>query len=141
MGCSHPGHLSWFAPPLPTGSQETLDPPALFPPPSRRRPPETEPAVERPKTLEFAPRPRPSPARSHIDPWKLVSFGRTHHSSPGSGCETQGELDGGGGERPDPPSARQTLLDIDMEGQSQDSTVPLCGGAPHSDSLDADMSH
>ncbi|KAH1180608.1 hypothetical protein KIL84_001542 [Mauremys mutica] len=116
------------------GSQEPLDPPALFPPPSRRRPPETEPAVERPKTLEFAPRPRPSPARSRIDPWKLVSFGRTHRSSPGSGCETQGE-------RPDPPSARQTLLDIDMEGQSKDSTVPLCGGAPHSASLDADMSH
>ncbi|XP_053866037.1 mitogen-activated protein kinase kinase kinase 10 isoform X2 [Malaclemys terrapin pileata] len=123
------------------GSQETLDPPALFPPPSRRRPPEKEPAVERPKTLEFAPRPRPSPARSRIDPWKLVSFGRTHCSSPSSVCETQGELGGGGGERPDPPSARQTLLDIDMEGQSKDSTVPLCGGAPHADSLDADMSH
>ncbi|KAM9113065.1 mitogen-activated protein kinase kinase kinase 10 [Pangshura tecta] len=123
------------------GSQETLDPPALFPPPPRGRPPAMEPAAERPKTLEFAPRPRPSPARSRGDPWKLVSFGRTHRSSPGSGSETQGELGGGGGERPDPPSARQTLLDIDMEGQSKDSTVPLCGGAPHSDSLEADMSH
>ncbi|XP_030402571.1 mitogen-activated protein kinase kinase kinase 10 [Gopherus evgoodei] len=123
------------------GSQEILDPPALFPPPSWHRPPETDPAVERPKTLEFAPRPRPSPARSRIDPWKLVSFRRTHRSSPGSGCKTQGELGRGRGEQPDPPRARQTLLDIDMEGQSKDSTVPLCGRALHSDSLDADVSH
>ncbi|XP_037740274.1 mitogen-activated protein kinase kinase kinase 10 [Chelonia mydas] len=123
------------------GSQEILDPPTLFPPPARRRPPEKDPAVERPKTLEFAPRPRPSPSRSRLDPWKLVSFGRTHRASPGSGCETQGELGGGGGDPPGPASARQTLLDIDMEGQSKDSTVPLCGGAPHSGSLDPDMSH
>ncbi|XP_067412700.1 mitogen-activated protein kinase kinase kinase 10 isoform X2 [Emydura macquarii macquarii] len=129
------------------GSHETLDsprlldPPVLFPPPSRCRPLEKDPAVERPKTLEFAPRPRPSPARHRLDPWKLVSFGRTHRSSPGSGCETGGELGGAGGEQPDPPSTRQTLLDIDMEGQSKDSTVPLCRGAPHSDSPGADMSH
>ncbi|CAM4614290.1 unnamed protein product [Lepidochelys kempii] len=123
------------------GSQETLDPPTLFPPPARRRPPEKDPAVERPKTLEFAPRPRPSPSRSRLDPWKLVSFGRTHRASPGSGCETQGEQGRVGGEPPDPASARQTLLDIDMEGQSKDSTVPLCGGALHASSLDADMSH
>ncbi|XP_074872262.1 mitogen-activated protein kinase kinase kinase 10 [Carettochelys insculpta] len=107
------------------GSPETLDttqwldPPALFPPPSRRRPPEKDLAVERPKTLEFTPRPRPSPARPRIDPWKLVSFSRTQRWSPGRG---------GQGEGLGLPRACPTLLDIDMEGQSQDSTVPLCGG-------------
>lgn len=140
-GLQSPRPAKMVSSPLPTGSQETLDPPTLFPPPVRRRPPEKDPAVERPKTLEFAPRPRPSPSRSRLDPWKLVSFGRTHRASPGSGCGTQGEPGRVGGEPPDPASARQTLLDIDMEGQSKDSTVPLCGGALHASSLDADMSH
>uniref|UniRef100_A0A8C8RE04 Mitogen-activated protein kinase kinase kinase n=1 Tax=Pelusios castaneus TaxID=367368 RepID=A0A8C8RE04_9SAUR len=141
------GALRQLLPPGPWGSHETLDcprlldPPVLFPPPSRCRPPEKDLAMERPKTLEFVPRPRPSPARSRIDPWKLVSFARTHHSSLGSGCGMQGELGRAGGGQPDPPTTRQTLLDIDMEGQSKDSTVPLCRGAPHCDSLGTDVAH
>ncbi|XP_066560129.1 mitogen-activated protein kinase kinase kinase 10 [Amia ocellicauda] len=115
--------------PLPTadtGSRDPLefprlpDPATLFPGVLRHKPtPERDgAALERPKTLEFAPRPRPTVARARIDPWKLVSLGRTHSSSPGSSCDSP--LGSGEG-------TRQTLLDMDMEGQSQDSTVPLCG--------------
>lgn len=124
-----------------TGSRETLDIPRLpdpsivHPPAHRRKPPPPLPVpdpdihtgtLERPKTLEFAPRPRPTPARARPDPWKLSSLSRTLSSSPGSSCDSplgsgdSGVSAGGGG-------AHQSLLDIDMEGQSQDSTVPLCG--------------
>ncbi|MBN3310371.1 M3K10 kinase, partial [Amia calva] len=110
----------------PAGSRDPLefprlpDPATLFPGVLRHKPtPERDgAALERPKTLEFAPRPRPTVARARIDPWKLVSLGRTHSSSPGSSCDSP--LGSGEG-------TRQTLLDMDMEGQSQDSTVPLCG--------------
>ncbi|GAB1291783.1 Mitogen-activated protein kinase kinase kinase 10 [Apodemus speciosus] len=90
------------------------DPQALFP--TRRRPLEFP---GRPTTLTFAPRPRPAASRARLDPWKLVSFGRTLGFSPPSRPDTP--------ESPGPPSVQPTLLDMDMEGQSQDSTVPLCG--------------
>ncbi|XP_013365113.1 PREDICTED: mitogen-activated protein kinase kinase kinase 10 isoform X2 [Chinchilla lanigera] len=90
------------------------DPQALFP--TRRRPPEFP---GRPTTLTFAPRPRPAASRPRLDPWKLVSFGRTLSISPPSRPDTP--------ESPGPPSVQPTLLDMDMEGQSQDNTVPLCG--------------
>ncbi|XP_010598701.2 mitogen-activated protein kinase kinase kinase 10 isoform X1 [Loxodonta africana] len=90
------------------------DPQALFP--TRRRPPEFP---GRPTTLTFAPRPRPAASRPRLDPWKLVSFGRTLSISPPSRPDTP--------ESPGPPGMRPTLLDMDMEGQSQDNTVPLCG--------------
>ncbi|XP_041092201.1 mitogen-activated protein kinase kinase kinase 10-like [Polyodon spathula] len=97
------------------------DPSLLFPPILRRKPAleKDTAAIERPKTLEFAPRPRPSSGRARIDPWKLVSFRRTHSSSPNSSCDSPQATE-------EPVPARQTLLDIDMDGQSQDSTVPLC---------------
>ncbi|ERE60158.1 mitogen-activated protein kinase kinase kinase 10-like protein, partial [Cricetulus griseus] len=90
------------------------DPQALFP--TRRRPLEFP---GRPTTLTFAPRPRPAASRPRLDPWKLVSFGRTLSISPPSRPDTP--------ESPGPPSVQPTLLDMDMEGQSQDNTVPLCG--------------
>ncbi|KAM9755589.1 mitogen-activated protein kinase kinase kinase 10 isoform 2-T2 [Dama dama] len=90
------------------------DPQALFP--TRRRPPEFP---GRPTTLTFAPRPRPAASRPRLDPWKLVSFGQTLSISPPSRPDTP--------ESPGPLSMQPTLLDMDMEGQSQDSTVPLCG--------------
>nr|XP_031537947.1 mitogen-activated protein kinase kinase kinase 10 [Vicugna pacos] len=90
------------------------DPQALFP--TRRRPPEFP---GRPTTLTFAPRPRPAANRPRLDPWKLVSFGQTLSISPPSRPDTP--------ESPGPPSMQPTLLDMDMEGQSQDCTVPLCG--------------
>ncbi|CAK6437056.1 unnamed protein product [Pipistrellus nathusii] len=73
----------------------------------------------RPTTLTFTPRPRPAASRPCLDPWKRVSFGRTCSISPPSRLDTQ--------ESPGRPSMQPTLLDMDMEGQSQDGTVPLCG--------------
>ncbi|XP_061073140.1 mitogen-activated protein kinase kinase kinase 10 [Conger conger] len=122
------------------GSRDALeiprlpDPSTLFPPAHRRKalpppPPERDgPAsggtLERPKTLEFAPRPRPTPARARPDPWRLGSLSRTLSSSPGSSCDSPlGSGDGPGATGPGQPN----LLDVDTEGQSQDSTVPLCG--------------
>nr|XP_051692347.1 mitogen-activated protein kinase kinase kinase 10 isoform X2 [Oryctolagus cuniculus] len=100
-------------PPDPVDFPRLPDPQALFPP--RRRPPDF---LGRPTTLTFAPRPRPAASRPRLDPWKLVSFGHTLSISPPSGPTTP--------ESPGPPSMQPTLLDMDMEGQSQDSTVPLC---------------
>ncbi|XP_028597826.2 mitogen-activated protein kinase kinase kinase 10 [Podarcis muralis] len=116
------------APPFP----RLPDPPSLVP--AHRKATEHPNAslspVERPRTLAFAPRPRPAPGRHRIDPWKLVSFVRTQggpsSSSPGEPAK----------------GARQTLLDMDMEGQTRDSTVPLCGGqAPCCGGLEGDISH
>uniref|UniRef100_A0A3B4V414 Mitogen-activated protein kinase kinase kinase n=1 Tax=Seriola dumerili TaxID=41447 RepID=A0A3B4V414_SERDU len=101
-------------------TQDTLDiprlpdPATLFPVPHR--------PLERPKTLEFAPRPRPTPARMRPDPWKLGSLSRTLSSSPGSSCDSPlGSGDSTAG------AARPNLMDMDVEGQSLDHTVPLCG--------------
>ncbi|XP_063287139.1 mitogen-activated protein kinase kinase kinase 10 [Pelobates fuscus] len=114
-----------------TGSKDSSpfprlpDPHFVFPPPSRRKPTDKDLAVERPTTLEFAPRPRPSASRPRLDPWRFVSISRTQSSStPSSGGDepTSGSTDGmqvGGTE--------ETLLDMEVEGQSLDSTVPLCG--------------
>lgn len=128
-----------------SGSRETLDIPRLpdpsmiFPLAQRRKPApplavaapieaQTG-ALERPKTLEFAPRPRPTPARARPDPWKLSSLSRTLSSSPGSSCDSP-LGSGDSGVSAGASATRQTLLDMDMEGQSQDSTVPLCGQHP-----------
>ncbi|KAF7668934.1 hypothetical protein LDENG_00269400 [Lucifuga dentata] len=119
-------------------SQHTLDiprlpdPATIFPVVHRRKapaPPIPDPdplclinPLERPKTLEFAPRPRPTPARMRADPWKLGSLSRTQSSSPGSSCDSplgSGDSSASG--------ARPNLMDMDMEGQSSDHTVPLCG--------------
>ncbi|XP_010612835.1 mitogen-activated protein kinase kinase kinase 10 [Fukomys damarensis] len=118
------GALGQRGPPDPAGHgpgpQDPLDfprlpdPQALFP--TRRRPPEFP---GRPTTLTFTPRPRPAANRPRLDPWKLVSFGRTFSLSPPSRPDTP--------ESPGPPGVQPTLLDMDMEGQSQDNTVPLCG--------------
>ncbi|KAI1893227.1 hypothetical protein AGOR_G00121530 [Albula goreensis] len=126
-----------------TGCRDTLeiprlpDPSTIFPTAHRRKVPPPPPlddgpasgTLERPKTLEFAPRPRPTPARARADPWRLGSLSRTLSSSPGSSCDSPlGSGDGGGGGGGDRGGAAQpTLLDMDTEGQSQDSTVPLCG--------------
>ncbi|XP_015263141.1 PREDICTED: mitogen-activated protein kinase kinase kinase 10 [Gekko japonicus] len=84
-----------------------------------------EPAAERPRTLAFAPRPRPTPCRPRLDPWKLVSFSRT----PGEAASK-----GGSGCRP-------TLLDMDTDGQNRDRTEPLCGRRTSCCGLEPDISH
>uniref|UniRef100_A0A8D0LC26 Mitogen-activated protein kinase kinase kinase n=1 Tax=Sphenodon punctatus TaxID=8508 RepID=A0A8D0LC26_SPHPU len=98
------------------GSQPPCSNP-LAPPPLPENP-------GRPRTLAFAPRPRPASGRPRLDPWKFVSFGRTRGgpSSPSEAGEGR-------------PGSRQTLLDMDAEGQTRDSTVPLCGGQ------ETDVSH
>ncbi|CAL8361993.1 unnamed protein product [Merluccius merluccius] len=79
--------------------------------------------IERPKTLEFAPRPRPTPARVRADPWKLGSLSRTLSSSPGSSCDSPL----GSGDSSSAGATKPNLMDMDMEGQNLDDTKPLCG--------------
>ncbi|XP_075997207.1 mitogen-activated protein kinase kinase kinase 10 [Genypterus blacodes] len=108
------------------------DPATIFPVAPRRKapaPPILDPdavsldsPMERPKTLEFAPRPRPTPARMRADPWKLASLSRTMSSSPGSSCESPlGSGDSSAS------ATKPNLMDMDVEGQNLDQTVPLCG--------------
>ncbi|XP_078786067.1 mitogen-activated protein kinase kinase kinase 10 isoform X4 [Oryzias latipes] len=109
------------------------DPSIIFPVPHRRKapappPPDPDPVclispLERPKTLEFAPRPRPTPGRLRAaNQRRLGSVSRTLSSSPGSSCDSPlGSGDSSAG------VTRPNLMDMDMEGQNLDSTVPLCG--------------
>ncbi|CAH6844481.1 Map3k9 [Phodopus roborovskii] len=122
------------------------DPNVVFPPTPRRWNTQRDSTLERPKTLEFLPRPRPSANRQRLDPWWFVSPSHARSASPAnsSSTETPSNLDScftssssTVEERPGlpallplqagplPPTER-TLLDLDAEGQSQDSTVPLC---------------
>ncbi|KAF6131344.1 mitogen-activated protein kinase kinase kinase 9 [Phyllostomus discolor] len=122
------------------------DPNVVFPPTPRRWNTQQNSTLERPKTLEFLPRPRPSANRQRLDPWWFVSPSHARSTSPAnsSSTETPSNLDSCLAsssstveERPGLPAllpfqagplppAERTLLDLDAEGQSQDSTVPLC---------------
>uniref|UniRef100_A0A3B4B7E1 Mitogen-activated protein kinase kinase kinase n=1 Tax=Periophthalmus magnuspinnatus TaxID=409849 RepID=A0A3B4B7E1_9GOBI len=109
------------------------DPNLVFPPTPRRRCP-----PERPKTLDFVARPRPSP-RARFDPafWS-ESKPRGNGESPAhtSSTETPSTAEFGRDsavpptpvETPKPFSPRNTqnLLDQLDEGQCRDGTVPLC---------------
>uniref|UniRef100_A0A672JM06 Mitogen-activated protein kinase kinase kinase n=1 Tax=Salarias fasciatus TaxID=181472 RepID=A0A672JM06_SALFA len=86
------------------------DPNVVFPPTPRRRC-----APERPKTLDFVARPRPSPrARSDTPP--TVEFGRDP-AVPPTPLEAP---------TPYSPHRNQNLLDQQDEGQCRDGTLPLC---------------
>ncbi|XP_038262613.1 mitogen-activated protein kinase kinase kinase 9 isoform X2 [Dermochelys coriacea] len=121
------------------------DPNLVFPPTPRRWNAQQDSTLERPKTLEFLPRPRPSANRQRLDPWWFVSpsQARGESSANSSSTDTPSNLDSCFAsssstveERPGLPAllpfqvgvpvVEQMLLDIDVEGQSQDSTVPLC---------------
>ncbi|CAM5121833.1 unnamed protein product [Eretmochelys imbricata] len=121
------------------------DPNLVFPPTPRRWNAHQDSTLERPKTLEFLPRPRPSANRQRLDPWWFVSpsQARGESSANSSSTDTPSNLDSCFAsssstveERPGlsallpfqvgVPVVEQMLLDIDVEGQSQDSTVPLC---------------
>ncbi|XP_062037021.1 mitogen-activated protein kinase kinase kinase 9 isoform X1 [Lepus europaeus] len=122
------------------------DPSVVFPPTPRRWSSQQDSTLERPKTLDFLPRPRPSANRQRLDPWWFVSPSHARSASPAnsSSTETPSNLDSCFAsssstveERPGLPAllpfqagplpaAERTLLDLDAEGQSQDSTVPLC---------------
>uniref|UniRef100_A0A4W3JQA6 Mitogen-activated protein kinase kinase kinase n=1 Tax=Callorhinchus milii TaxID=7868 RepID=A0A4W3JQA6_CALMI len=100
-----------------------------------KRTPKLDLTLERPKTLEFIPRPRPTPNRQRLDPWWFVSPSRTRSGSPANSSSTETPTNpdscltssGGTG------SCERTLLDTDVEGQSRDGTLPLCGARikPH----------
>ncbi|XP_020644155.3 mitogen-activated protein kinase kinase kinase 9 isoform X2 [Pogona vitticeps] len=118
------------------------DPNLIFPPTPRRYNAQQDSMLERPKTLEFLPRPRPSASRQRADPWWFVSpsNARGESSANSSSTETPNNQDScfissssTVEERPALlsfhvrlPEEDRTLLDMDVEGQSQDSTVPLC---------------
>nr|XP_056706998.1 mitogen-activated protein kinase kinase kinase 9 [Euleptes europaea] len=118
------------------------DPNLIFPPTPRRYNPQQDASLERPKTLEFVPRPRPSANRQRLDPWWFVSpsNARGESSANSSSAETPSHLDSCFAsssstveERPALlpfhvrlPEEERTLLDVDAEGQCQDNTVPLC---------------
>ncbi|XP_064368595.1 mitogen-activated protein kinase kinase kinase 9 isoform X2 [Dromaius novaehollandiae] len=121
------------------------DPNLIFPPTPRRWNAQQDPALERPKTLEFLPRPRPAASRQRLDPWWFVSpsNAKGESSANSSSTDTPSNLDSCFAsssstveERPGLPALlpfqvglpveERTLLDIDAEGQSQDSTIPLC---------------
>ncbi|TFK15073.1 transmembrane protein 229B [Platysternon megacephalum] len=121
------------------------DPNLVFPPTPRRWNAQQDSTLERPKTLEFLPRPRPSANRQRLDPLWFVSpsQARGESSANSSSTDTPSNLDSCFAsssstveERPGLPALlpfqvgvpveEQMLLDIDVEGQSQDSTVPLC---------------
>uniref|UniRef100_A0A670XYY0 mitogen-activated protein kinase kinase kinase n=1 Tax=Pseudonaja textilis TaxID=8673 RepID=A0A670XYY0_PSETE len=118
------------------------DPNLIFPPTPRRYIAQQESMLERPKTLEFLPRPRPSANRQRVDPWWLVSpsKARGESSANSSSTETPSNLDSCFASssstveeqstllsfRVRLPEEERTLLDMDVEGQNQDSTVPLC---------------
>ena len=110
------------------------DPNVVFPPTPRRRC-----APERPKTLDFVARPRPSP-RARCDVFRAEARPRGNGESPSahtSSTETPPTAEFGRDpavpptpmEAPTPyssPRRAGTLLDQLDEGQSRDGTVPLC---------------
>ncbi|XP_052638273.1 mitogen-activated protein kinase kinase kinase 9 isoform X1 [Harpia harpyja] len=121
------------------------DPNLVFPPTPRRWNAQQDSTLERPKTLEFLPRPRPAASRQRLDPWWFVSpsNAKGESSANSSSTDTPSNLDSCFAsssstveERPGLPALlpfqvgvpveERTLLDIDAEGQSQDSTIPLC---------------
>lgn len=122
------------------------DPNLVFPPTPRRWNAQKDSTLERPKTLEFVPRPRPSTNRQRLDSWWFISPSRNRgeSSANSSSTETPSNLDScfassSGStveDRPGLPGLlpfqmgipvrERTLLDVDAVGQSQDSTVPLC---------------
>jgi len=110
-------------------------PNALCPPPVSRRPVshEQQGLAERPVTLDIIPRPRPLPgilknaSPIHVTPYSSPRS-RVTPSSDGSTGHTQSPYHVANNQQRLPLSAvhRKTLLDIDAEGQTADSTKPLC---------------
>ncbi|MGH0131536.1 UNVERIFIED_CONTAM: hypothetical protein FKN15_046693 [Acipenser sinensis] len=98
------------------------DPNLVFPPTPRRRCPAPlqDPTPERPKTLDFLSRPRPT-ARPRLEPW-----GRCDSPALSSSTGTPPTLDSSGGSGGSAPEERPGLLDRDVEGQNRDATLPLC---------------
>ncbi|XP_008122413.2 mitogen-activated protein kinase kinase kinase 21 isoform X1 [Anolis carolinensis] len=78
--------------------------------------------------VNIIPRPRPSSLRSRLDPWQAVS--QNMKSSPVEMDNSEGNRSSKTNSLADTEertkSHMPTLLDIDVEGQNSDCTVPLC---------------
>ncbi|XP_030071208.1 mitogen-activated protein kinase kinase kinase 9 [Microcaecilia unicolor] len=118
------------------------DPNLIFPPTPRRWNMQQNSTLERPKTLEFVPRPRPSSSRQRVDSWWFVSPSRNREefSANSSSTETPSNLDSCVAssssstveERPSLipfqvglPVSEQTPLEMYVEGQNQSNVIPL----------------
>ncbi|XP_067901585.1 mitogen-activated protein kinase kinase kinase 21 isoform X3 [Heterodontus francisci] len=103
------------------------DPKTMYPASARRRTPKRDATPERPKSGDMVP--RPSLPKIRTDSWRHVSHSISQNeSSEGSGDAMSSSLDIllSAERRPSLPFGACSLLDMDMEGQSQDGTVPLC---------------
>ncbi|XP_042302499.1 mitogen-activated protein kinase kinase kinase 21 isoform X2 [Sceloporus undulatus] len=85
-------------------------------------------ASEKHGPVNIIPRPRPSSLRSRLDPWQAVS--QSVKSSPFEMDSLEGNRSSKTNSLADTEertkSLMPTLLDIDVEGQNSDCTVPLC---------------
>ncbi|XP_043552686.1 mitogen-activated protein kinase kinase kinase 9-like [Chiloscyllium plagiosum] len=105
------------------------DPRTIYPMSGRRRTPKRDATPERPKSGDVVPRPRPSLSRIRMDPWRLVSqlIGQDESlESTGDVIVTSSDIALTTECQPSLRFGACSLLDMDMEGQSQDGTVPLC---------------
>ncbi|XP_060687246.1 mitogen-activated protein kinase kinase kinase 21 isoform X1 [Hemiscyllium ocellatum] len=105
------------------------DPRTIYPMSGRRRTPKRDATPERPKSGDMVPRPRPSLSRIRMDPWRLVSqlIGQDESlESTGDVIVTSSDIALTTECQPSLRFGACSLLDMDMEGQSQDGTVPLC---------------
>ncbi|XP_072121925.1 mitogen-activated protein kinase kinase kinase 21-like isoform X1 [Mobula birostris] len=103
------------------------DPKSLYPASARRRTPKRDVPPERPNNGDAVPRPRPSLPQIRTDPWQFVSHSLIQKDSPDATVPTLDALLAA--ERcPSLPFGACSLLDMDVEGQCQDGTVPLCRG-------------
>ncbi|XP_078261556.1 mitogen-activated protein kinase kinase kinase 21-like [Rhinoraja longicauda] len=115
-----------FSPRRQSGFPRLPDPKSLYPSSTKRRTPKRDVLPERPKSGDALPRPRPSLPRIRTDPWRFVSRSNSQNESPEtSGDATVPTLDALLTADQCPIGAC-SLLDMDVEGQSQDGTVPLC---------------
>ncbi|XP_072907932.1 mitogen-activated protein kinase kinase kinase 21-like isoform X2 [Hemitrygon akajei] len=103
------------------------DPKSLYPASARRRTPKRDVPPERPNSGDAVPRPRPSLPQIRTDPWRFVSHSLIQKDSADATVPTLDALLAA--ERcPRLPFGACSLLDMDVEGQCQDGTVPLCRG-------------
>uniref|UniRef100_A0A4W3HKD2 Mitogen-activated protein kinase kinase kinase n=1 Tax=Callorhinchus milii TaxID=7868 RepID=A0A4W3HKD2_CALMI len=105
------------------------DPKSMYPVSVRQRTSKRDSTPERPKSGDMVARPRPSLSRNRRDPWRFVSRAISRNESPDrSGDATPAGFDVllTAERQTSLPFGACSLLDMDMEGQSQDGTIPLC---------------
>ncbi|XP_069786889.1 mitogen-activated protein kinase kinase kinase 21-like isoform X2 [Narcine bancroftii] len=115
------------------------DPKSQYPASVTRRTPKRDVPPERPNSGGAIPRPRPALPRVSKDPWRFVPHSISQNESlEVSRDATVPTLDAllTSEQCPSLPFGACSLLDMDVEGQSQDGTVPLCRGESQSSKPD-----